>query len=75
LFDNIGNLQVGVVVPASLAGVNQAFTFDIDKVSMSTNVPTVSEWGLVVMALLVLTGGTLLLRGERAARSRPVFAR
>ena len=61
LFDNIGNVQIGVVVPASLAGVNQSFTFDIDKVSLSTNIPTVSEWGVVVMALLLLTAGTLVL--------------
>jgi len=61
LFDNIGNLQIGVVVPASLAGINQPFTFDVDKVTLSTNIPTVSEWGVVVTALLLLTAGTLVL--------------
>lgn len=68
LFDNIGNVQIGVAVPASLAGVDQPFTFDIDKVTLSTNIPTVSEWGLVVMALLLMTAGSLLLRGERIGR-------
>ena len=31
-------------------------------------IPTVSEWGMVVMILLVLTGGTLVLRRPQAAR-------
>ncbi len=73
LFDNIGNVQIGVVVPASLAGVNQAFTFDIDKASVSTSIPTVSEWGVVTMALLILTAGTLLL--HRGTTSTVALAR
>ncbi len=32
IFSNIGRLQFGVSVPASLAGVDQNFTFDVDKV-------------------------------------------
>ena len=34
-----------------------------------TAVPTVSEWGLIVMTLLVLTAGTLVY-----ARRRPIHA-
>lgn len=32
-------------------------------------IPTVSEWGVVAMALLVLTAGTLVLRWRRAAQT------
>lgn len=35
-------------------------------------IPTVSEWGLVVLSLLVLTAGTILLRWQR--RTRPAAA-
>ncbi len=40
---------------------------DAVRVSVADPVPTVSEWGLVVMALLVLTAGTLVY-----ARRRPI---
>ncbi len=62
VFSGIGNLQIGVVVPASLAGVNQSVTFEIDKVSLFENIPTVSEWGMATMTIVLLTTGTLVLR-------------
>jgi hypothetical protein len=34
VFGNIGNLQLGVMVPAELAGLNQVFNFDLDQVSI-----------------------------------------
>jgi hypothetical protein len=75
VFDNIGHVQIGVIVPSSLAGVNQDFAFDIDKVSLSAaTVPAVSEWGMVVTALLVMTAGTLLLQRARAGQGCPAAA-
>jgi cysteine-rich repeat protein len=35
------------------------------SVCMPSGIPTVSEWGMVVMTLLVLTAGTLVLAGRR----------
>ncbi len=35
--------------------------------SATTLIPTVSEWGMVVMTLLVLTAGTIVLRRDRLA--------
>ncbi|MCG8403683.1 MAG: IPTL-CTERM sorting domain-containing protein [Phycisphaerales bacterium] len=38
----------------------------------SQAIPTVSEWGLIIMALLLLTGGTLIFcRGARRAHAFP----
>jgi|CXWL01.1.fsa_nt_gi hypothetical protein len=34
VFSNVGHLQVGVMVPAALAGLDQSFTFDVDKASI-----------------------------------------
>ena len=34
-----------------------------------TGIPTVSQWGLVVLALLVLTAGTIVVARQRSARS------
>lgn len=36
-------------------------------ISFQHNIPTISEWGLVVMALLCLTGGSIVLRQRRKA--------
>ena len=38
-------------------------------ITSPSNIPTVSEWGLIVMALMLLTAGTLVL-----ARRRMVLA-
>jgi hypothetical protein len=63
VFTNVGHVQIGLTVPSSLAGVDQEFTFDIDKVTIANNpVPAVSEWGLAVMALITVTAGTLTIR-------------
>ncbi len=55
VFSNIGNIQVAVEVPAELAGRNQAFNFDIDKVSIVPEPAT----------LTLLAPGLLWLRRRR----------
>ena len=62
VFSSIGNLQIGVFVPAALAGVDQSFTFDVDGVTVVPSPP--------VAALLALSG---LLLGKH--RRRPPYAR
>lgn len=63
VFGNVGHVQIGFTVPAALAGVNQSYTFDIDKASIGTNnVPAASEWGLATLTLLMLSAGTVALR-------------
>ena len=49
VFDGIGNVQIGVEVPAALAGVDQGFTFDVDQVSI---VPEPSSLVLASLAVL-----------------------
>jgi len=56
VFSNIGRVQVGVSVPASLAGVDAPFTFGLDRVGV---VPAPST------ALLGLLGLGLAARGRR----------
>lgn len=72
VFDNIGRIQLGVLAPTPLIGVNQPVTFDLDKFSILANVPAASTWGLVALALLICTAATLMLRkteGQRLACS------
>ena len=38
-----------------------------ENTAPATPIPTVSEWGLMMMALLVLTAGTLVHRKRRTA--------
>ena len=40
VFDNIGRMQIGVSIPAGLAGVDQNITFDLDQVAIKTPEPT-----------------------------------
>jgi hypothetical protein len=51
VFSNIGRVQFGVMVPQSLAGVDQAFTFDYDKVSI---VPAPAGLGVLGLAGLLV---------------------
>ena len=60
IFSSIENLQIGVFVPAALAGVDQSFTFDVDQVTIVPNPP--------VAALLALSG---LLLGKHRRRRWP----
>jgi hypothetical protein len=64
VFDNIGHIQIGVSTPQSLVNQNQTATFDIDRPSIAgpAPVPTVSEWGLVAMALTGVIAGTIMFR-------------
>lgn len=57
VFTDIGHLQPGVSVPAELAGVDESFTFDIDKVSI---VPEPAS-------LLLVAAGALLARRRSAS--------
>lgn len=49
VFSNIGHVQVGVTVSATLAGVDQSFDFDIDQVSI---VPEPGALGLIALGAL-----------------------
>ena len=51
VFSNIGHVQIGVMVPADLAGLDQTFTFDVDKVSI---VPEPAALALLVVGLVGL---------------------
>lgn len=69
VFSNIGHVQIGVSVPASMAGVNQDYTFEVDKISLlNTPVPAVSTVGLVVL-LVGLTGAGAMVVQKRAANA------
>jgi len=46
---------------------NRDFGFRVAEVSEQAPIPTVSEWGVVTMALLVLTAGTLVYARRGAA--------
>lgn len=48
VFSNIGNVQIGISVPAALAGLDQTFTFDVDK---ATIVPEPATAGLLAIGL------------------------
>ncbi len=69
VFDNIGHVQIGVLAPAPLIGVDQSVTFDLDKVAIVNNVPTVSEWGVAAMTLMMAVAGTLVLRQRLMSRT------
>ncbi len=66
VFSNVGHVQVGVSVPEELAGVDQSFTFDIDKPAI---VPEPTALGFLG------AGGVLMLlrRCRRAARTATFF--
>lgn len=49
VFSSVGNIQIGVSVPASLAGTNQSYSFDVDKASIT---PEPASLLLVAPALL-----------------------
>lgn len=58
VFDSIGHVQLGVFVPAGLAGVNQEFTFDVDQVTIDVPEPA----SLTMAGLAVVLGGVLRRR-------------
>lgn len=66
VFDNLGHIQVGVVTPPALENANVTVGFDLDRPMIVNNVPTVSEWGVVAMSLLLLTAATIVLRKPHA---------
>ena len=42
---------------------------DVERASLGTGsaIPTVSQWGLIIMALLLLTAGTIIIRRRKLA--------
>ena len=61
VFDSIGDIQIGVETPDSLAGTDDSFTFDLDSASIVANpVPEPST------SLLALLGLGFLARRKRA---------
>lgn len=71
VFPNIGHVQIGATVPASLAHVNQNINFSMDQPAITENlVPAVSDWGLAGLGLTVLAAGTLVLRNKRGVAAQ-----
>jgi len=62
VFGNVGNVQIGVSVPAALAGVDQNFGFSIDKISIVPEPAT----------LALLIGGGLVAFSRRLRRKDDV---
>jgi hypothetical protein len=52
VFGNIGNVQIGVAVPEALAGVDQDFNFDLDKVALVPEPTTLLLLGLGSWAMV-----------------------
>ena len=61
----IDNGVVAVGAPDNGFGSGSAYVFDVRE-EQGVPIPTVSEWGLIVMTLLLLTTGTLLHARARA---------
>ena len=67
VYNNVGHLQFGVLLPTGLEDESTFFTFDIDKVTIATPEPS---------ALLLAVGGMLALVGwARGGRARTRRAR
>ncbi len=62
VFGNVGNVQIGVSVPASLAGVDQNFLFSMDKVAIVPEPAT--------LALLAFGGLAAVARRARREAGR-----
>lgn len=69
----IRNLRDSQGNPVSTAGYSSSSGFDYRQTAVPpeepVNIPTVSEWGLVVMTLLLLTSGTITVAGKRGTHS------
>ncbi len=61
----IDNGVVAVGAPDNGFGSGSAYVFDVGE-EQGGPIPTISEWGLIVMTLLLLTTGTLLHARARA---------
>lgn len=48
VFSNIGHVQIGVAVPAALAGVDQSFNFDLDNPAIVPEPATVAGLALLL---------------------------
>ena len=61
VFSSLGNLQTGMFVPAAASGVDQPFTFDVDRVTIVPNPP---------VAALLARSGLLLAQAPPPATAR-----
>jgi len=53
------------------AGQNEFIDFGQQKVVAATDIPTLTEWGMIILALLLLTAGTIaVVRRRKAAVAR-----
>jgi hypothetical protein len=62
VFGNVGHIQIGVSVPAALAGQNQMYTFDVDKASITPEPASLAM--LLAGALLWTRRGKRIPRGS-----------
>lgn len=71
VFGNIGHVQIGVAVPPSLAGVDQSFTFDLDRVGigLAPPIPATSTMGMLAALVLIGCAGAVVVRRRTAALS------
>jgi hypothetical protein len=69
VFGNIGHVQIGVAVPASLVGVNQVFTFDLDKVALlnANGIPAASTWSVITFVSLLMIAGAVVMHRRLGA--------
>lgn len=69
VFNNVGNVQVGISVLNGQAGYPFDINIDLDKpqIAGAQTVPTVSTWGLVILALML--AAMAKISGIRPARA------
>lgn len=60
---------VGSRLDDCVAGSNCGAVYVFHDITTNPGIPTVSEWGLVVVTLFMLTAGTVILRNPQVARS------
>ncbi|MFH1745871.1 MAG: IPTL-CTERM sorting domain-containing protein [Planctomycetota bacterium] len=61
------------IVPPELTDPEEIYQYIIDMY-LEQGIPTVSQWGLVIMTLLLLTTGAVLMRRRKAGRAVPAKA-
>lgn len=68
-FSIVYSLRCAYRAPRTPAELGSVFGFRLVVPTGDIGIPTVSEWGTVVMTLLVLTAGTLVYARQRPARA------
>lgn len=54
-----------VLIDTGSTGYSQSEPFTVRFANRPNSIPTISEWGLVIMALIMISLGTLVLRSNR----------